>query len=126
MSQKVTKHKDPKRFEAGRKGRENVLKKMKEYTLNDAKKVVEILPIQAMKLQGLLTIQAMKLQALITIQAMKLQALLTIEPIKLPALQDQMMLIFMALEWLLSLPLVFVYFLHITFFRLKIKNSSMK
>ena len=37
-SQKVTNDKDPKRVDAGRKGRENVMKKMKENTLNDAKK----------------------------------------------------------------------------------------
>ena len=34
---KVTKDKDPKRVDAGRKGRENCMKKMKENILNDAK-----------------------------------------------------------------------------------------
>ena len=38
MPQKVTKGKDPKRVEAGRKGRENFMKKLKEDILNDAKK----------------------------------------------------------------------------------------
>ena len=37
-SQKVTKNKDPKRVDSGRKGRENFMKKMKENILNDAKK----------------------------------------------------------------------------------------
>ena len=39
---------------------------------------------------------------------------------------NQIILVFMALACLLSLPLVIVYFLHITLPRLKIKNSSMK
>ena len=39
---------------------------------------------------------------------------------------SQIILVFMALACLLSLPLVLVYFLHITLPRLKIKNSSMK
>ena len=38
MSQKVTKDKDPKRVDPGRKGRENFMKKMKEDILNDVKK----------------------------------------------------------------------------------------
>ena len=37
-SQKVTKDKDPKRVDGGRKGRWSVMKKMKENILNDAKK----------------------------------------------------------------------------------------
>ena len=37
-SQKVTKDKDPKRIDAGRKGRKNFMNKMKENILNDAKK----------------------------------------------------------------------------------------
>ena len=37
-SQKVTKGKDPKCVDADRNGRENVMKKMKENILNDAKK----------------------------------------------------------------------------------------
>ena len=41
----------------------------------------------------------------------------------LPIPQDQMILLSMALVHLLSLPLVFVYFLHIL--RLKIKNKTM-
>ena len=55
------------------------------------KKVMEILPIQAMKLPALLTMQAMKLPAS-------------------PAPQYQMILMSMVLVYLLSLPLVFVYF----------------
>ena len=37
-SQKVTKDKDPKRVDAGRKGRESFMKKMKENILKDVKK----------------------------------------------------------------------------------------
>ena len=37
-SQKVTKDKDPRRVDAGRKGRENFMKKMEENILTDAKK----------------------------------------------------------------------------------------
>ena len=60
-------------------------------------------------------------------QAVKLAALLTMQKIKLPASptppsQDQMILMSMVLIYLLSLPLVFVYFLHITLPGLKIKN----
>ena len=75
---------------------------------------------KAMKLQALITIQAMKIPTLLTMQAMKLPALATPPP------QDQMILMSMALVYLLSLPLAFLYFLHITLLRLKIKNSSMK
>ena len=53
-------------------------------------------------------IQAMKLPALLTIQAMKLPASPT------PPSQDQMILMFMASVYLLYLPLVFEYLLHIT------------
>ena len=75
---------------------------------------------KTMKLQGLLIIQAMKIPTLLTMQAMKLPALATPPP------QDQMILMSMALVYLLFLPLAFLYFLHITLLRLKLKNSSMK
>ena len=104
--------KDPKRVEAARKGREKDMNKLKESILNDAKKVVEIPSMQAMKL----SMQAMKLPALLTMQAMKLPAPVTAPP------QDQMILMFMVLAYLLFLPSVLVYFLHI---RLKIKNKTM-
>ena len=104
--------KDPKRVEAARKGREKDMNKLKESILNDAKKVVEIPSMQAMKL----SMQAMKLPALLTMQAMKLPAPVTAPP------QDQMILMFMVLVYLLFLPSVLVYFLHI---RLKIKNKTM-
>ena len=71
------------------------------------KNVAEMLPIQAMKLPALLAMQPMKLPASPT-----------------PPPQDQMILMSMALVYLLSLPLVFVYFLYITLFSLK--NASMK
>ena len=117
-SQKVTKDKDPKRADAGRRDRENFMKKMKENILNNAKKVEKILPIQAMKLPALLTVQVMKLPVLLTIQAMKLLPLSTLPPL------DQIILMFMASVSLLSLPLAFVYFLDITLSSLK--KSSMR
>ena len=101
-STKVTK--DPKRIDAARKGREKYMNKLKESTLNDAKKVAEILLMQAMKL---------------SVQAMKLPALPTPPP---P--QDQMILMSMALVYLLSLSLVFAYIFHITI-SLKTKNKPM-
>ena len=66
-SQKVTKDKDPKHAETGRRSRENFMKKMKENILNK-KDVAGILPTQAMNLPALLTIQAMNLPALPTPQ----------------------------------------------------------
>ena len=73
-SQKVTKDKDPKRVDAGRKSRENFMKKNEEkYFRRCKKKVAEILPIQAMKLPALLP-------ALLAIQAIKLPALPTPPP----------------------------------------------
>ena len=74
----------------------------------------------------------MKLPALLAMQPMKLPALPTPLPPLSPALttppppQDQMILMSMALVCLQSLPSVFVYFLHITLLRLKIKNKSIK
>ena len=79
-SQKVTKDKDPKRVDVGRKGRGSFIKNLKENILNDAKKGAEIPPIQVMKLPALLTMQAMKLPALPTLPP-----------------QDRMILISMAL-----------------------------
>ena len=84
ISQKVANGKGPKGVNAGHKSIENFMKRMKENILNDAKKVVEILPIQAIKLPVLLPM-------VLTIQAMKLPAL----PTSLP--QDLTILIFMAL-----------------------------
>ena len=74
------------------------------------------------KVAEILTIQTMKLPALLPIQTMKLPALLTIQAMKLPMLQDQMILIFMELVYLLSLRLAFVYFLHTTLSSLKLKK----
>ena len=68
-----------------------------------------------------------KVAEILPIQVMKVPALPTLPPTTSPAPpEDQIILMFIALVCLLSLPLVFVYFLHITFFNLKIKNSSMK
>ena len=73
------------------------------------KKVAEILPMQAMKLPAL------------AIPPPPLPSALTTPP---PP-QDQVILMFMALVYLLYLPLVFVYFLHTIIF-LEIKKPSMK
>ena len=69
------------------------------------KKVAEILPVQAMKLPALLAMQAVKLPALPAPLPPLPPALITPPP---P--QDQMILIYMALVCLRSLPSVFVYF----------------
>ena len=61
-----------------------------------------------------------KVVEILTIQSMKLQALLTSLP------QDQMILMLIALVYLLSLPLAFVYFLYIKLLRLKTKDKPMK
>ena len=66
-----------------------------------------------------------KVGAILPMQAMKLPALPTPPPLPPPP-QDKMILMSMALICLLSLPLVFVYVLHITLFNLKIKKLSMK
>ena len=66
----------------------------------------------------------MKLPAILTMQAMKLPALPPLPPPS-PTPQDQMIPMSMALVYFLTLPLAFLYFLHITLF-LKIKNLSMK
>ena len=106
-SEKVTK--DTKRVEAGRNGREKYMDNLKENILNDAKKkVVEILPI----LPTSLPMQAMKLPTLPT------------PPPPLPSPQDQMILISMGLVFLRSLPLMFVYFLHLTLFLKKLVNEK--
>ena len=56
-SQKITEDKDPKRFDAGYKGRENFMKKNEADYFNWCKKkVAEMLPIQEMKLPALPTL----------------------------------------------------------------------
>ena len=114
-SQKVTK--DPTRVEAARKDRKKYMNKLKGSILNDAKKVTEIITMQAMKLPALPTPRPPLLPALLALPPPLLQALPTPSPV---------ILISMALAYLLSLPLAFAYFLHITFLRLQIKNKSMK
>ena len=114
-SQKVTK--DPTRVEAARKDRKKYMNKLKGSILNDAKKVTEIIAMQAMKLPALPTPLPPLLPALLALPPPLLQALPTPSPV---------ILISMALAYLLSLPLAFAYFLHITFPRLQIKNKSMK
>ena len=114
-SQKVTK--DPTRVEAARKDRKKYMNKLKGSILNDAKKVTEIITMQAMKLPALPTPRPPLLPALLALPPPLLQALPTPSPV---------ILISMALAYLLSLPLAFAYFLHVTFLRLQIKNKSMK
>ena len=72
-----------------------------------------------------------KVAEVLAMQAMKLPDLQTPPPPLPPVLttpppQDPVILMSMALEYLLSLLLVLVYFLQITLHRLKIKNSSME
>ena len=117
--EKVTK--DPKLVEAGHKCREKYMNDLKESILNDAKKGSGDTTNKNNETTSLLPIQAMKLPALLTMQVMKLPT-----PQPAPPPRGQMILMSMALVCLLSLPLVFVYFLHITLFNLKIKNLSMK
>ena len=81
---------------------------MKENILNANLSNETTLPIQAVILPTLLPIQATILPVLLTIQAMKLPASPTPPP------QNQMILMSMASIYLLYLPLVFVYFWHIT------------
>ena len=69
--------------------------------------------MQAVKRPVLLTMQSIKLPAPLTMQAMKLPASPTPPP------QDKMILMYMALIYFLSLPLVFVYFLDVTLYSLK-------
>ena len=67
----------------------------------------------------MLAMQAMKLPALLAMQAIKLPALPTLSPPLPPAITAlpppyPVILMSMVLVYLLSLPLTFVYFLHIT------------
>ena len=62
----------------------------------------------------------------VTLNLLHLPLHVTLHLLHIPMPQDQTILMFMALVCLLSLPLVFVYFLHITLFNLKIKILSMK
>ena len=80
------------------------------------------------KVAEILTMQAMKLPTSLPMQAMKLPAPPTLPPPlpTTPSSQDQMILMSIALVYLRSLPSVFMYFLHITLFNLKIKISSVK
>ena len=68
-----------------------------------------MLTIEVMILPALLPIQAM-IPALLIIQAIKLMVLPTPPP------QEQIILMSMVLVYLLSFPLVFVYFLHTALF----------
>ena len=69
--------------------------------------------MQAIKRPVLLTMQSIKLPAPLTMQAMKLLA----SPTQTP--QDQMILMYVALVYFLSLPLVFVYFFGCSTLQLK-------
>ena len=100
-SGKVTK--DAKRVEAERKGREKYMNKLEESILNDAKKGGDTTNASNE------TTNASNETTSATNTATRPN---DITP--------------MALVYLRSLPLVYVYFLHITLFNPKIKNKSMK
>ena len=108
-SQKVTK--DPKHVEAGRKGRKNYMNKYKESILNDAKK-------------GGDTTSAGNETTSATTNASNETTSATNTAI-IPATTRSNDTYVYALLYLRPLPLVFVYFLHITH-SLKIKNKPMK
>ena len=75
-------------------------------------------------LQVTLRLVTLSLQVTLHLLPLSLQVNLCL--LLLPVPQDQMILMSVAFVYLLSLPLVFDYFLHITLPRLKMKNLSMK
>ena len=103
-SEKVTKN--PKRQERGKKLHETYMKRVEEKIL----KIANWLPLP--------------LRIGLCLLRLLLRVILCLLP--LPILQYRMILMSITLVNLLSLPLVFVYFLHITLFSLKIKKLSMK
>ena len=103
-SEKVTKN--PKRQERGKKLHEIYMKRVEEKIL----KIANWLPLP--------------LRIGLCLLRLLLRVILCLLP--LPILQYRMILMSITLVYLLSLPLVFVYFLHITLFSLKIKKLSMK
>ena len=106
-SEKVTKN--PKRQERGKKLHETYMKRVEEKIL----KIANWLPLP--------------LRIGLRLLRLLLRVILCLLP--LPILQYRMILMSITLVYLLSLPLVFVYFLHITLFSLKIvkkKKLSMK
>ena len=103
-SEKVTKN--PKRQERGKKLHETYMKRVEEKIL----KIANWLPLP--------------LRIGLCLLRLLLRVILCLLP--LPILQYRMILMSITLVYLLSLPLVFVYFLHITLFSLKIKKLSMK
>ena len=103
-SEKVTKY--PKRQERGKKLHETYMKRVEEKIL----KIANWLPLP--------------LRIGLRLLRLLLRVILCLLP--LPILQYRMILMSITLVYLLSLPLVFAYFLHITLFSLKIKKLSMK
>ena len=108
ISEKVTK--DPKRQEQGKKSHETYMKRLKEKILED-NQLPTPSPTNSLRLPPLL----------LHLLPLRLRVILGLLP--LPITQDQMILTPIALLYLLSLPLVFVYF---SLFRLKIKKLSIK
>ena len=109
-SQKVTK--DPKIQERGKKLHETYMKRLKEQILEDNQ-----LPTPSPMGNSTPTPPPPLVPHLLLLP---LQVTLCLLPLHMP--QGQMILISMALVYLLYLPMVFVYFLHITLLRLKIKK----
>ena len=109
-SEKVIK--DPKRQERGKKSYEKYMKRLKEEILED-NQLPTLSPADGLCLPP----------PLLHLLPLLLQVILHLVPPPPP--QDRMMLIFMVLVYLLPLPLVFVYFLHITLTSLK-TPSTMK
>ena len=108
ISEKVTK--DPKRQEQGKKSHETYMKRLKEKILEDNQ-----LPTPSHT-------NSLRLPPLLLhLLPLPLRVILRLLP--LPTTQGQMILTPIALLYLLSLPLVFVYF---SLFRLKIKKLSIK
>ena len=101
-SEKVTKN--PKRQERGKKLHETYMKRVEEKIL----KIANWLPLP--------------LRIGLCLLRLLLRVILCLLP--LPILQYRMILMSITLVYLLSLPLVFVYFLHITLFSLKIVKKK--
>ena len=72
------------------------------------------------------TLHLLSLPLQVTLHLLPLSLKVTLRLLPLPMPQDQMILMSMVLVYLLSLPLVFVCFLHITLLKLKIKSKPMK
>ena len=113
ISQKITK--DPKRQERGKKSRETYMKRLKEQILEEFNQPSTPTP----------TDSPMPPTSSSTGNLTPSTSSSTGDPTPSHTTRSNDTYV-MALVCLLALPSVFVYFLHITLLRLKIKNSSMK